>query len=125
MAKLTKELRDRCAAWLRNLSPSANGGSCGHCVGTVRSLADALAACEVEAEPVNPITWSEVRDAAVAAGWNWIFDGEDVEHFFRGDRHFCVVVDQEDDTVLAAEHAPPDLLDGRLAALNEEVSRGN
>ena len=122
MAKLTKELRDRCVAELRDFATSL---STEDDLDIVLRLADALAACEVEAEPVNPITWSEVRDAAVAAGWNWIFDGEDVEHFFRGDRHFCVVVDQEDDTVLAAEHAPPDLLDGRLAALNEEVSRGN
>lgn len=110
--KLTKSLRDRCLQVFRGGAFSRD---------EINELADALAACEVEAEPVNPITWSEVRDAAVAAGWNWIFDGEDVEHFFRGDRHFCVVVDQEDDTVLAAEHAPPDLLDGRLAALDEEA----
>jgi len=115
MAKLTKELRDRCVFDLRGYAAMGDPGASRN--------ADALAACEVEAEPVNPITWSEVRDAAVAAGWNWIFDGEDVEHFFRGDRHFCVVVDQEDDTVLAAEHAPPDLLDGRLAALDEEAGR--
>lgn len=114
--KLTKKLRDRCVLHLRQWA-DAGGVHIRH----ISDAADALAACEVEEEIVKPLTWPEVRDAAVAAGWNWVFDGEDVEHFFRDDRHFCVVVDQEDETVLAAEHAPPDLLDGRLAALDEEA----
>ena len=111
MVKLTKELRDRCVTALRE-APVTHWRD-------RSTLADALAACEVEEEPVM---WDAVREAAEADGWNWIFDGEDVQHLFRGDRHFYVVVDQDDQTVTTCEHCPPDLLGGRLKAL--EVADG-
>ena len=115
MAKLTKELRDRCAAWLRNLSPSANGGSCGHCVGTVRSLADALAACEVE----EPVMWCDAYDALFAAGWTRILWVNGEHTFVRGDR-VCYIWSIEGDVgivITKTRHCPPDLLGGRLKAL--------
>ena len=128
MAKLTKELRDQCAAWLRDLSPSArghatrDGGSCGHCVGTVRSLADALAACEVEAEPVL------VRDAAralEAAGW-LLLRGPGAYSsniYARGNEWLEICFDHLGGHVTKTRYCLPMLLDGRLAALDEEAGR--
>ena len=118
MAKLTNELRDRCAAWLRNLSPSANGGSCGHCVGTVRSLADALAACEVEAEPLK---WIDAHSALEGSGWIRSADYAHKERllYLREDGRYCFVWVGAGPSplVMETEHCPPDLLGGRLKAL--------
>lgn len=127
MAKLTKELRDQCAAWLRDLSPSArghatrDGGSCGHCVGTVRSLADALAACEVEAEPV---LMQDARLALEAAGWHvcgHTLEGEcHLVCFHRGNQYLRIL--HNGLHVVRTRYCPPGLLGGRLKAL--EVADG-
>jgi hypothetical protein len=118
MAKLTKDLRDRCVLHLRQWA-DAGGVRIRH----VSDAADALAACEVEAETVM---WCEAYDALFAAGWKRILWVNGEHTFVRGDR-VCYVWSIEGDAgivITKTRYCPTDLLDGRLAALNEEVSRG-
>jgi len=120
MGKLTKGLRDRCEAALRVLGLRSRGDE----QEEWRALADALAACEVEAETVM---WCEAYDALFAAGWTRILWVNGEHTFVRGDR-VCYVWSIKGDAgivITKTRHCPTDLLDGRLAALNEEVSRGN
>lgn len=115
MAKLTKELRDRCVFDLRGYAAMGDPGASRN--------ADALAACEVEAETVM---WCEAYDALFAAGWTRILWVNGEHTFVRGDR-VCYVWSIEGDAgivITKTRYCPTDLLDGRLAALNEEVSRG-
>lgn len=115
MAKLTKELRDRCVFDLRGYAAMGDPGASRN--------ADALAACEVEAETVM---WCEAYDALFAAGWTRILWVNGEHTFVRGDR-VCYVWSIEGDVgivITKTRYCPPDLLGGRLAALNEEASRG-
>jgi len=119
MAKLTKELQRNCIAALRN----AAKGEFQFSPQRMYDLADALAACEVEAETVM---WCEAYDALFAAGWTRILWVNGEHTFVRGDR-VCYVWSIEGDAgivITKTRHCPPSLLDGRLAALNEEASRG-
>ena len=117
--KLTKELRDRCAALVGHYGLSFG-------VESVRreyaALADALAACEVE----EPVMWCDAYDALFAAGWTRILWVNGEHTFVRGDR-VCYIWSIEGDVgivITKTRYCPTDLLDGRLAALDEEVSRG-
>lgn len=115
MAKLTKELQRNCIAALRNAAKCEFQFS----PQRVYDLADALAACEVEEEPV---TWVEARDALAAEGWVQDSTGTcglpDV--FAREDRR-CLIWNHGV-IVTKTRYCPPDLLDGRLKAL--EVADG-
>lgn len=114
MAKLTKELRDRCVFDLRGYAAMGDPGASRN--------ADALAACEVE----EPVMWCDAYDALFAAGWTRILWVNGEHTFVRGDR-VCYVWSIEGDVgivITKTRYCPTDLLDGRLAALNEEASRG-
>lgn len=118
MGKLTKGLRDRCVHYIRSWSNQFTGAA----RSDVCSAADALAACEVE----EPVMWCDAYDALFAAGWTRILWVNGEHTFVRGDR-VCYVWSIEGDVgivITKTRYCPPDLLGGRLAALNEEVSRG-
>ena len=114
MAKLTKELRDRCVFDLRGYAAMGDPGASRN--------ADALAACEVEAEPVL------VRDAAralKAAGW-LLLRGPGAYSsniYARGNEWLEICFDHLGGHVTKTRYCLPMLLDGRLAALDEEAGR--
>lgn len=132
--KLTKNLRDRCVSHIRRLASQMVALG-------IDNDADYLAACEVEEEPVQePVRLCEAWDALRNAGWTQSErtidksrkDVEDVipYEWVRADRRCLVAVgnkpickcDSIDGwPVVWTRYCPPDLLDGRLAALGEEA----
>ena len=115
MAKLTKELRDRCVAELRDFATSL---STEDDLDIVLRLADALAACEVEAEPLK---WIDAHSALEGSGWIRSADYAHKERllYLREDGRYCFVWVGAGPSplVMETEHCPPDLLGGRLKAL--------
>jgi len=110
MAKLTKELRDRCVFDLRGYAAMGNPGASRN--------ADALAACEVEAEPLK---WIDAHSALEGSGWIRSADYAHKERllYLREDGRYCFVWVGAGPSplVMETEHCPPDLLGGRLKAL--------
>jgi len=110
MAKLTKELRDRCVFDLRGYAALGDPGASRN--------ADALAACEVEAEP---LTWIDAHSALEGSGWIRSADYAHKERllYLREDGRYCFVWVGAGPSplVMETEHCPPDLLGGRLKAL--------
>ena len=109
--KLTRELRDQIQEMLRSYDRTRleSRDDFGMRLLELRAIVPIL---DVEDEPV---TYDKAIEAAKGAGWVWFYiNGHD--HFYRGADHFemraknCVVI--------STRYAPTDLLDGRLAALD-------
>lgn len=115
MAKLTKELRDRCVFDLRGYAAMGDPGASRN--------ADALAACEVEEETVTKperVRWALAYHSLIDAGWQFERSRDDWSYLFtKGDR-CCYMWHSESNSgghVTKTLYCPPDLLEGRLKAL--------
>ena len=113
MTKLTIGLRNEIAAALRSYDQvrGYERDSYGQRLLELSAIAITL---DVEEEPVM---WAEARDAAEKAGWVCIH-GYGRNFFFRGPEHFEVFTKDKGSIVASTRYAPTDLLDGRLAALD-------
>ena len=120
MAKLTKELQRNCIAALRN----AAKGEFQFSPQRMYDLADALAACECEEEPLLLGGMDGVTNQIHKHGWDHILTRGNVYGFHNKGRYLELVCDADRLRVVQTRYCPTDLLDGRLAALDEEVSRG-
>lgn len=109
LPKLTKELRDRCVHSLRFPGD----------VTVSDADIDDLAKCDVEEEEDRPVLlMRDVHLALAEAGWSMVSSYRGKHTFTCGGRA-CYVWSDGKFIVTKTKHCPPDLLDGRLAALDE------
>lgn len=115
MTKLTRKLRDEIVLLLESYSSLSSG-----------SVRDLTRECAWKARQLDieeePLTIVEVMEAAADAEWEYqVAVARSWTHeFVRADRRFLVRSADISGIVTATRYAPTDLLDGRLAALDEE-----
>ena len=78
-----------------------------------------VAACEV---PEEPISFDEAAGAVTAQGWDHVCTAKDTFSYHRGGEYLELIRSDDGRHVTRTRYCPPDLLDGRLKAL--EVADG-